>query len=311
MGRVDVSLWVLSASSAPRTSSREEREGTQCPSQNPSDARKRRASSKLPLELAADRIDRASGRTGPRHSPPSPRGARRSPPTPVASISVVLDRYRRPPPASPAVKTSSPCLPPRGADRAVGGIRAGIENSGRRASATIDTTPIPSIRPKSQQFVATARSPTCPTGAPGLNDPGISSARRGGSVWLRGGAVLQCRRSVTTSASKATVLRADRSRATCSRRFASRAVSATSAPSLADAGGLESDARAAADHDDGLATQGSRATAALVVAVATVPPRVCWSSYLAPSHVRSSPVTHGRQGVDRRRGGCALGKDAG
>ena len=51
-------------------------------------------------------------------------------------------------PTSPAVKTSSPCLPPRGADRAVGGIRAGVENSGRRASATNDTTPIPTIRPK-------------------------------------------------------------------------------------------------------------------------------------------------------------------
>ena len=58
-------------------------------------------------------------------------------------------------PTSPAVKTSSPCLPPRGADRAVGGIRAGVENSGRRASATNDSTPIPTIRPKSQQFVVT------------------------------------------------------------------------------------------------------------------------------------------------------------
>jgi hypothetical protein len=96
-------------------------------------------------------------------------------------ITTRQSRYRRPP-ASPAVKTSSPCLPPRDADRAVGGIRAGIENSGRRASATNDSTPIPTIRPKSQQFVATARSPPCPTGAPRPNDPGISCAplRRNG-----------------------------------------------------------------------------------------------------------------------------------
>ena len=62
-------------------------------------------------------------------------------------------------PTSPAVKTSSPCLPPRGADRAVGGIRTEVENSGRRARATHDSTPIPTIRPKSQQFVATATLP--------------------------------------------------------------------------------------------------------------------------------------------------------
>ena len=85
-------------------------------------------------------------------------------------------------PTSPAVKTSSPCLPPRGADRAVGGIRAGVENSGRRASATNDSTPIPTIRPKSQQFVATAtlrrRARPVPTvGCSGaMQEPPISSA---------------------------------------------------------------------------------------------------------------------------------------
>ena len=36
---------------------------------------------------------------------------------------------------SPAVKTSNPCLTPRGARSAVGGIRAWAENSGRRASS--------------------------------------------------------------------------------------------------------------------------------------------------------------------------------
>ena len=97
-------------------------------------------------------------------------------------------------PTSPAVKTSSPFLPPRGADRAVGGIRAEVENSGRRASATNDSTPIPTIRPKSQQFVLTAtlrrRAGPVPTGP---TDPGIRSAalwRVGRSGCCRGGAVL-------------------------------------------------------------------------------------------------------------------------
>ena len=42
----------------------------------------------------------------------------------------------------PAVKTSNPRLPPRGANRAVGGIRARAENPGRRASSVFDSTPI-------------------------------------------------------------------------------------------------------------------------------------------------------------------------
>lgn len=37
--------------------------------------------------------------------------------------------------AGPAVKTGDPCLSPRGADRAVGGIRAWAGNPGRRASS--------------------------------------------------------------------------------------------------------------------------------------------------------------------------------
>ena len=86
-------------------------------------------------------------------------------------------------PTSPAVKTSSPCLPPRGAGRAVGGIRAGVENSGRRASATNDSTPIPTIRPKIPTIRRNCHaSPPCaalqPTvgcsGAP--QEPAISSA---------------------------------------------------------------------------------------------------------------------------------------
>lgn len=43
---------------------------------------------------------------------------------------------------NPAGRTSSSSLPPRDAQCAVGGFRAGAENSGRRASATSDTTPI-------------------------------------------------------------------------------------------------------------------------------------------------------------------------
>jgi hypothetical protein len=44
--------------------------------------------------------------------------------------------------ASPAVKTASRRLPPRDAQSAVGGIRAEVVISGRRASNSIDTTPI-------------------------------------------------------------------------------------------------------------------------------------------------------------------------
>jgi hypothetical protein len=43
---------------------------------------------------------------------------------------------------APQSRTAGPGLPPRGADRAVGGIRAGVGDSGRRASTTIDSTPI-------------------------------------------------------------------------------------------------------------------------------------------------------------------------
>jgi hypothetical protein len=43
-------------------------------------------------------------------------------------------RARRRTPHWPCSKTDSPCLPPRGADRAVGGFPTWAENSGRRAS---------------------------------------------------------------------------------------------------------------------------------------------------------------------------------
>src|SRR5436305_3059807 len=43
--------------------------------------------------------------------------------------------------AGPAVKTSSPCLPPRDAERAVGGIRTWGENPGRRASSPTTVLP--------------------------------------------------------------------------------------------------------------------------------------------------------------------------
>ena len=43
---------------------------------------------------------------------------------------------------SPAVKTSSPRLPPRDAERAVGGIRAWGENPGRRASSPTTVLPL-------------------------------------------------------------------------------------------------------------------------------------------------------------------------
>jgi hypothetical protein len=85
-------------------------------------------------------------------------------------------------PTSPAVKTSSPCLPPRGADRAVGGIRAGIENSGRRASATNDSTPIPTIRPNPNNSLqpprfAGVRGRCRPWGCSGaIQEPAIGSA---------------------------------------------------------------------------------------------------------------------------------------
>ena len=45
-------------------------------------------------------------------------------------------------PTGPAVKTSTPRLSPRGADRAVGGLRTRAENSGRRASCPSTILPL-------------------------------------------------------------------------------------------------------------------------------------------------------------------------
>jgi hypothetical protein len=97
-------------------------------------------------------------------------------------------------PTSPAVKTSSPCLPPRSADRAVGGIRAEVENSGRRASATNDSTPIPTIRPKIPTIPRNCHA-SPPYAADADRAPLTRDAppRSGGSVGrgcCRGGAVL-------------------------------------------------------------------------------------------------------------------------
>jgi hypothetical protein len=59
----------------------------------------------------------------------------------------------------PAVKTSNPRLPPRDADRAVGGIRTWAERSGRRARTTTDTTPIARPYPQIHRNIAMAMNP--------------------------------------------------------------------------------------------------------------------------------------------------------
>ena len=51
----------------------------------------------------------------------------------------------------PAVKTSSPCLPPRDAERAVGGIRAWGENPGRRASSLTTVLPFGCFRTRTSK----------------------------------------------------------------------------------------------------------------------------------------------------------------
>jgi hypothetical protein len=51
----------------------------------------------------------------------------------------------------PAVKTSSPCLPPRDAERAVGGIRAWGENPGRRASSLTTVLPFGCLRTRTSK----------------------------------------------------------------------------------------------------------------------------------------------------------------
>ncbi len=80
-------------------------------------------------------------------------------------------------PTSPAVKTSTPCLPPRGADRAVGGIRAWAENSGHRTShlpTVLRSRRLWALIPK---FVATAMNePGSPTEAM-LDQPNWSVTR--------------------------------------------------------------------------------------------------------------------------------------
>ena len=74
--------------------------------------------------------------------------------------------------ASPAVKTSNPCLPPRDAQGAVGGIRAWGENLGRRAGSPATVLPFTAIaHPNRKEFASdcstriggTHRSPPGPT----------------------------------------------------------------------------------------------------------------------------------------------------
>lgn len=60
--------------------------------------------------------------------------------------------------ASPAVKTSNPCLPPRDAQGAVGGIRAWGENPGRRASSPVTVLPFTAIaHPDAKSLPRTAQ----------------------------------------------------------------------------------------------------------------------------------------------------------
>jgi hypothetical protein len=87
------------------------------------------------------------------------------------------------PTTGPAVKTSGASLPPRSADRAVGGTRTGVVNSGRRASTTNDSTPIPTIRRESQEFVAWARGPPCTRGRQTRN--ARAAAQRGDAGGFR------------------------------------------------------------------------------------------------------------------------------
>ena len=56
--------------------------------------------------------------------------------------------------ADPAVKTSSPRLAPRDAERAVGGIRTWGENPGRRASSLTTVLPFGACVPESQKVRA-------------------------------------------------------------------------------------------------------------------------------------------------------------
>ena len=59
--------------------------------------------------------------------------------------------------AGPAVKISSPCLPPRDALCAVGGIRAWGENPGRRASSFTTVLAFERLRARTQKFGADYR----------------------------------------------------------------------------------------------------------------------------------------------------------
>ena len=66
------------------------------------------------------------------------------------------DNADRNPAPAPQSKPSNPCLPPRGAERAVGGIRAWTENSGRRASHLPTVLLLRRLWAPIPKFVATA-----------------------------------------------------------------------------------------------------------------------------------------------------------
>jgi hypothetical protein len=70
----------------------------------------------------------------------------------------------------PAVKTGNPCLSPRGADRAVGGIQAWAKYSGRRANTSTDTTPMAEFlgaNPQIYSRVPYTGAPSSPRGPTG------------------------------------------------------------------------------------------------------------------------------------------------
>ena len=66
------------------------------------------------------------------------------------------DNADRNPAPAPQSKPSNPCLPPRGAERAVGGIRAWAENSGHRASHLPTVLRFRRLWAPIPKFVATA-----------------------------------------------------------------------------------------------------------------------------------------------------------
>jgi hypothetical protein len=103
-----------------------DREPTRRADAQPNPVRSASSSSRLPIPLSGPRA-RKRART-PARCTRSGRGHRAGGVTPAEQ-------------SCPAVKTSRPCLPPRGAEHAVGGIRTWGENPGRRASPPMTVLP--------------------------------------------------------------------------------------------------------------------------------------------------------------------------